>query len=474
MNGNGEARDRYADAIRDARNMLAWDTPAPAGGRPDGTVAELAARISATRDRAGAALSRAGTTDAFLCPPSPARDPELVQIHAEAGRFFQTSLTGSWVPGYLADRGLAAALLHTSPWKIGYAPANWTALTRHLRGLGRCDAALLCSGLVTNGKDGQLRDRFHDRLMIPLRAEDGIVVGFIGRRHPGAGDDRGPKYLNSPETEIFTKGQILAGLAEGRNALRAGAQPVLVEGPLDAIAVSVAAPGQFTGITPCGTALTGDQVAALARTASLREYGLRVATDGDPAGRKAAVRAHATLSPVVSGVTAVLFPGGADPASILQDGGRQALARVLTASTCPLADLVVDARIDEWARGRELTFAELQMGALRAAAAAIAAMSPDEVGPQAARLCALYTTRYDWKSEDVNREVFDAIEHHYQASTHGRSQPDQDCHPAGPAFAVVRRATAPSRSRQAAASAGQAAASRVVRQSQYLHATERG
>ncbi|MBV9450724.1 MAG: toprim domain-containing protein [Streptosporangiaceae bacterium] len=444
MNGNGEAWDRPAD---------------------QGQAAELAARVSATADRATAVLGRAGTTGAFLCPPAVTRDPELVQIHAEAGRFFQACLTGSWVPDYLASRGLDAALLPTSPWKIGYAPATWTALTDHLHRLGHSDAALLCSGLVTNRKNGQLRDRFHDRLMIPLRAEDGIVVAFIGRR-PGAGDDHGPKYLNSPDTELFTKGHVLAGLAEGRNALKAGAQPVLAEGPLDAIAVSIAAPGQFTGITPCGTALTGHQAAALARAVELRERGMRVAMDADAAGRKAAVRAHATLSPLVSGVIAVTFPDNADPSSILENDGRQALADVLIKSTRPLADLVVDARIEDWAYGRELKFAELQIGALRAAAQAIATMPADEVGPQAARLSATFAHSYGWKPEEVTREVIDAIERHYQGGPLARPVSGHSYHPADSPWAVVLRATAPPHPRLAAADLGQATPAQIVRHTQ--------
>lgn len=464
MNGNGESASQ-ADLAQEARNWSAWNTVVYGRDHPHDEASELAARISATPERAANTVRRAETTGALLTPPAPCRDPELVQIHAEAGRFFQACLAGSWVPGYLASRGLDAALLPTSPWKIGYAPASWTALTRYLRGLGHCDAAMLCSGLVTNGRNGQLRDRFHDRLMIPLRAADRIVVAFIGRHNPAVGDGRGPKYLNSPGTELYAKGRVLAGLAEGGNALRAGAQPVLVEGPLDAIAVSIAAPGQFAGLAPCGTAVTGDQVAALARVVDLREHGLRIALDGDPAGRKAAVRAYATLAPAVTSVTAVTFPDGADPASILQNGGRQALARALTTSTRPLADLVVDNRIDEWARGRELTFTELQMGALRAAAAAIATMPPDEVGPQAARLCALYATRYDWKAEDVNREVIDAIERHYGTSTQTRPSSDQG-------FAVVRRATAPPRPRPAPTSVGQAADSRVGHPSSYSRAAQ--
>jgi len=400
--------------------------------------ADLDARTAVVVADTTASLGRAETADAVLRPLRPVRDPELVQIHAEAGRFYQACLPGTWIPGYLAHRGLDAALLPSSPWKIGYAPANWTMLTEHLRGLGHCDAALLCSGLVVTGRNGQLRDHFHDRLMIPLRAEDGYVVGFIGRRHPDAGDDHGPKYLNSPDTEIFTKGHVLAGLAEGRRRLASGARPVLVEGPLDAIAVSIAAPGQYVGIAPCGTALTGEQVAALTRTIPLADRGLQVAFDGDTAGRNAAVRAYSLLAPVTSNLTTVAFPDGADPASVLQAGGPRALCGALTGIVRPLADLVIDSRISDWAHGRDLVFAELQIGALRAAATVIATMPPDQAGPQSARLSTLFAERYGWKPQEVTAVIIDTIERHYLAGTP----------PIAPSpWAVVARATAPPRQR---------------------------
>jgi DNA primase len=395
----------------EASGLAGWHTPLTHTGQ----AADLDTRTTFALGDIAAHQASAQSNDALLTPAVPARDPELIQIHAEAGRFYQSRLPGSWVPAYLAGRALDAVLLPASPWKIGYAPASWTILTEHLRGLGHCDAALLCSGLVVNGKNGQLRDHFHDRLMIPLRAEDGYVVGFIGRRHPGAGDERGPRYLNSPDTGIFTKGRILAGLAEARNAFRRGARPVLTEGPLDAIAVSIAAPGQYVGVAPCGTALTGDQVAALARTIPLADRGVLTAFDADPAGQQAVVRAYSLLAPVTSNLTTVTFPDGADPASVLQAGGRQALRDALTSRVRPLADLVTDTRIRDWAHGRDLVFTELQIGALRAAAAVIATMPADHVGPQAARLCALFTERHGWKPEEVNAVIIDAIESHYQA-----------------------------------------------------------
>jgi DNA primase len=451
MNEHGGSVDSQPDPAAQARNWPDWNMAVSARDHPGEEAAELAARISATPARITAGRARAETRLAFHSPSPVVRDAELVQIHAEAGRFFQSRLPGSWVPGYLASRGLAAALLPSSPWKIGYAPASWTALTGHLRQLGHCDAALLRSGLVTTGKDGHLRDWFHDRLMIPLRAEDRVVIAFIGRRHPSTGDTHGPKYLNSPDTELFIKGHVLAGLAEGRPALQAGAQPVLVEGPLDAIAVSIAAPGRFTGVTPCGTALTGVQAALLARAVDLCDRGLRVALDADAAGRKAAVRAYDHLAHLTSDLSTVTFPDGCDPAQMLQNDGPPALRAILTTSIRPLADLVVDARIHEWSRSEDLIFTEQQMGALRAAAKVIATMPADHVGPQAARLAALYTTRYGWHPEEATREIIDAIEHHYQPAAPARAAPTAD-HAGVPSAisALLSNATAPPHPRAAA------------------------
>jgi hypothetical protein len=111
---------------------------------------QLPAHSGATRDRAVAALSRAQTSDALHDPWAVIRDRELVRIHAEAGRFYQACLKGSWVPGYLADRGLAAALLPTSPWKIGYAPFSLLCCRVSLTVLSRAARAFVNLHLMDN------------------------------------------------------------------------------------------------------------------------------------------------------------------------------------------------------------------------------------------------------------------------------------------------------------------------------------
>jgi DNA primase len=406
--------DGEPDLAEQARFWREWNTAVYTRAGTREQAAALAARVSPDPGRLAALQGRAETSVARLgSGPDGVRDQQLVQIHAAAGRFFQACLHGSWVPGYVADRGLDAGLLPSSPWKIGYAPATWTALTDHLRRQGYPEEVMLRSGLVTTGRDGHLYDRFRDRLMIPLRDPCGVAIAFIGRRHPDATDDHGPKYLNSPDTELFVKGRVLAGLAEGRRFLDHGAQPVLVEGPLDAIAVSIAAPGRFTGVAPCGTALTADQVTALARAVNLPERGIRVALDPDTAGRQAAIRAYPLLQPVTPDITAVNFPDGKDPADLLRQDGRDALRDTLTTSICPLADLVIDARIENWITDRDLNI-EQQIGALRSAAKIVATMPPAEAARQATRLSTLFIGHYDWAPGQVTGELITAVENHYE------------------------------------------------------------
>jgi DNA primase len=386
-----------------------------------------AAPVSPDPERIAAILARAHAGSALIRPPPADSRSDLIKIHADAGRFYQSCLPGSWVPGYVASRRLDPVLLPTSPWKIGYAPRSWTALTGHLRDLGYSDEAMLSSGLITTGTDGRLRDRFHDRLMVPLRRpSDRVAIAFIGRRHPAAGDDRGPKYLNSPNTGLYVKGHVLAGLAEGHRYLDAGAQPVLVEGLTDAFAVSIAAPGRYVGLPLCGTALSGEQVAALARAVDLPERGVRLALDPDPAGSKAAIRAYASLATVTSDLTAVILGDKHDPAEMLQYDGPAALRSTLTSSVRPLVELVIDGRMSEWESDGELASTEQQFGALRAAGEIIATLPPDQATEQASRLWDLFSHRYGWEPAQVTRELVDALERHLFPEQKGAGHPCEE------------------------------------------------
>jgi DNA primase len=318
---------------------------------------------------------------AYGDPGGPERR-ELSRLVLAAAGFFAGQMEGNWVPGYLAGRGFGEETWR--PWGIGYAPQAWTALTDCLRGLGYSGGAIQAAGVAKRSKRGTLIDAFRDRAMFGIWSPDGTMAGFIGRARPGA-DQHVPVYLNSRTTRLYRKGGMLFGLHEGREAIAAGARPVIVEGPLDAIAVTVAGAGRFAGVAPCGTALTPAQVGVLGRACDLSRAGVVVAFDADRAGRRAAVRAYGLLRGVTDQLVTVAFPAGQDPAGFRRDYGAAALTRQLE-SGVPLADLVVDetlARFERW-----LDFTDGKFGALRAVAPLIAALPPGQVGRQVARVAA--------------------------------------------------------------------------------------
>jgi DNA primase len=302
-------------------------------------------------------------------------DDEQVGILAEAARFFVSRLDSSPVPQYMAGRGFGPETLKR--FGVGYAPGGWSGLTSHLRSRGFSEKAIEASGVAKRSSRGTLFDVFRDRVMFPVRSADGRMAGFIGRASPRAGEDV-PKYLNSRETVLYKKGRVLFGLAEARSALASGAVPVIVEGPMDAIAVTLAGSGRYAGVAPCGTALTREQVSALVRAAPGCE---RVITlfDGDDAGRKAAIRAFDVLKHKVGHPLAAVLPAGQDPASL----SAPALLKVLDGQVIPLADLVVDACLTKY--DRYMDFIDGKFNALDAVAPLIAAMPAREVGRQVAR-----------------------------------------------------------------------------------------
>jgi DNA primase len=304
-------------------------------------------------------------------PPSPPKpDPRISSVLDDAMRFYDGQLARSWVPAYLAERGIGNATLRH--WHIGYAPGGWTALTDHLRALGHDDEAIQAAGLARLSSRGTLIDHFRDRVMLPVHDERGNIAGFLGRARPGATPEV-PKYLNSPETSSYQKGSLLFGLHQARDLLARGATPVIVEGPFDAIAVTVADPGRHVGLAPCGTALTSKQAAILAQSADLDSTGVLVAFDDDQAGRKAAVRAYDILRTVSSRLQSAAL-SGKDPAEILQTEGLAALRVVLRDQVQPLSSGVIDAHLAPWER--RLQDPEGPLLAMRSTATVIAGLLP--------------------------------------------------------------------------------------------------
>jgi DNA primase catalytic core len=325
-----------------------------------------------------------------------------VAIHDVALRFYRDQLGCSWVPGYLAERGFAPDVLRR--WQVGYAPAGGGGLVSHLRSAGYPDSLIETAGLAGRTRTGTLGDTFRDRATLPIRDRHGRIVAFIGRAPDHCGPAV-PKYLNSPSTPLYRKGDVLFGLWEARADLAAGAMPVIAEGPLDAIAIAIASTGRYAPVALCGTALTARQVDMLADACDLMAAGVLVAFDADGSGYRAAVRAYHALSPVCGRSATVALPEGRDPAQILTDHGPAVLATLLRQHRKPLADVVIDAEIGAWSQ--RLRFAEGQIGALRAGAAAIAAMPARDVPRQVGRLAELVGLDH----ATVTEAVTDALAH---------------------------------------------------------------
>ncbi|MCZ6722090.1 MAG: DNA primase [Proteobacteria bacterium] len=258
----------------------------------------------------------------------------LYTVVETAAAWFQEQLSGSGGAAgreYLERRGLDAATI--AKFRLGWAPDSRNALKRALTGPGISETMLVAAGLLIAPEDGGASyDRFRGRIIFPITDRGGKVVAFGGR----ALGEGTPKYLNSPETPLFHKGDQLYGVALARNPAREAGEVIVAEGYMDVIALSRA--GFENAVAPLGTALTEAQIQELWRLAPEPI----VCFDGDAAGQRAAHRAAeralALLRPGLSLRFAALPPGD-DPDSVIAKGGAPAMRDALGAAR-PLADVL--------------------------------------------------------------------------------------------------------------------------------------
>jgi DNA primase len=256
---------------------------------------------------------------------------DLCEILLTAARFYRAQLKAApSAIDYLKRRGLTGAI--AGHFGIGYAPSGWQNLAAAFPDYA--SAALEASGLVIAGEHGKRYDRFRDRVMFPIHDTRGRVIGFGGRV---LGDGE-PKYLNSPETAVFSKGKELYGLYLARNAIREAGRVVVVEGYMDVVAL--AQHGIEYAVATLGTSTTEAHAHKLFRLTDVVVF----CFDGDAAGRKAAWRALENTLPVLTDGKEARFlflPEGDDPDDFVRKRGKAAFEDALDAAV-PLSRYLLD------------------------------------------------------------------------------------------------------------------------------------
>ncbi|WP_288783865.1 DNA primase [uncultured Microbacterium sp.] len=317
------------------------------------SVERLAARIGYTLhyEDGGAAPETSGRT-------------RLYQANTAAAEWFRGQLASpeaETARRFLGERGFdAGAAAH---FGVGYAPKGWNGVRDALKSQGFTDEEMLAAGLLSQGQRG-VYDRFRGRVVWPIRDVTGQTIGFGARRLYD--DDKGPKYLNTPETPIYKKAQVLYGLDLAKKDISRSHRVVVVEGYTDVMACHLA--GVTSAIATCGTAFGADHMRVVGRIVGTDVSGEVVFTfDPDAAGQKAAVRAFAEAR--TSGLQSYVAvgPEGLDPCDLRLNRGDGAV-RSMIETKSPLFEFVIDQRI----AGHDLASVEGRVAALTAAAPIVA------------------------------------------------------------------------------------------------------
>jgi DNA primase len=303
----------------------------------------------------------------------------LVEAHRLAAEFYAEQLTTAEAVigrNFLDERGFDSAA--ASHFGVGYAPNGWEHLVKYLRGRGYSDEELATAGLASRGQRGVI-DRFRGRLVWPIRDVTGDVVGFGARRLRD--DDDGPKYLNTPETPLYKKSQVLYGIDLAKREMAKARQAVVVEGYTDVMACHLA--GVTTAVATCGTAFGDEHVRVLRRLLlDSAEYAGEVifTFDGDAPGQKAALRAFESDQKFVTHTFVAISPDNMDPCDLRIAKGDAAV-RDLVARRQPLFEFAIRSVL----AGFDLEIPEGRVGALERTMPLVASIKDTSLRDEYAR-----------------------------------------------------------------------------------------
>lgn len=337
------------------------------------------------------------------------RRQRLLDAHKVADEFFRAQLL---TPGategrnFLNGRGFDRAA--AEQFGVGYAPQGWDSLLKHLRGKGYTDPELKLTGMFSEGGRG-IYDRFRGRLIWPIRDIAGDTIGFGARKLYE--DDQGPKYLNTPETALYKKSQVLYGIDLAKRNIAKDRQLVVVEGYTDVMACHLA--GITTAVATCGTAFGTDHIKIARRLLSDDGSGGEVifTFDGDAAGQKAALRAFEEDQRFVAQTYVAVEPNGADPCELRQSKGDAAV-RDLIDTRRPLFEFAIRAAL----KRHNLDTVEGRIAALRESAPVVAQIRDAGIRPAYARELAGWL---GMPVEEVSRAVGAAAKRAAQAPSGG-------------------------------------------------------
>ena len=308
----------------------------------------------------------------------------LVAANTAASIFYQEQLqlpAAQHGRDFLTKRGFDRDAAKN--FNVGYAPDEWDGLYKNLKGKGFTDEELNLAGLVKEGSKGMI-DRYRNRLIWPVKDISGDVVGFGARKLASDEVDSGPKYLNSPETPVYKKNQILYGLDMAKKEIAKNRQVVIVEGYTDVMAAHLS--GVITAVATCGTAF-GDEHIRIIRRLLMDADAFRgeviFTFDGDAAGQKAALRAFEDDQKFVAQTFVAVEPNGMDPCELRQAHGDDAV-RNLVARRVPLFEFAIKSVIANY----DITAAEGRVNALNQVAPLIGKIRDASLRPEYVRLLA--------------------------------------------------------------------------------------